>query len=106
MNQTELIKQTADALDIPKTHSQRLLRATLTEIRDLLVHGEAITIPQWGTFDTAIHEPRRGFLPAGFSALGQGYAIFPKRRLPVFRASQSLHDRVYNLDDPENTVGS
>lgn len=104
MNQTELIEQTADELHISKAHSQRLLRATLTEIRDLLVSGEAITIPQWGTFDTVTHEPRRGFLPAGFSPLGQGYAIFPKRRLPVFRASQSLHDRVYDLDDPEDTV--
>lgn len=106
MNQTELIEHTADELEISRAHSQLLLRATLREIRALLVSGEAISIPQWGTFDTALHEPRRGFLPAGFLKLGQaqGYAIFPKRRIPVFRAGQSLHDGVYDLDDPETSV--
>lgn len=104
MNQTELIEQTANELNIPKTHSQRLLRATLREIRDLLVKGEAITIPQWGTFDTSIHEPRRGFLPSGFRPKGEGYAIFPKRRVPVFRTGKLLHDSVYDLEDNEQSV--
>ena len=99
MNQTELIAQIADELQIPKTHSQLLLRATLQEIRDLLVNGQAVTIPQWGTFDTATHEPWRGFLPPGFLPLGEGYALFPKRRVPVFRTGQQLHDGVYELDD-------
>ena len=106
MNQTDLIEHTADELDISRTHSQLLLRATLREIRALLVSGKAVTIPQWGTFDTAVHEPRRGFLPASFGGPGQvaGYAIFPKRRIPVFRAGQSLHDGVYDLDDTEQGV--
>lgn len=104
MNQTELIERTAEELDISKAHSQRLLRATLQEIRDLLMQGEAVTIPQWGTFDTAIHEPRRGFLPPGFLALGEGYAIFPKRRVPVFRTGKVLHDGVYHLDDIAQSV--
>lgn len=106
MNQTELIEQIADELHIPKTLSQRLLRATLREIRDLLKNGEAITIPHWGTFDTAIHEPRRGFLPSGFLPLGQGYAIFPKRRVPVFRTGKLLHDDVYDLDIIEEEVAA
>ena len=99
MNQTELIAQIADELQIPKTDSQLLLRATLQEIRDLLANGEAVTIPQWGTFDTATHESWRGFLPPGFLPLGEGYALFPKRRVPVFRTGQQLHDGVYELDD-------
>lgn len=101
MDQTQLIEHIGDELHIPKTHSQRLLRATLREIRDLLKNGEAVTIPHWGTFDTAIREPHRGFLPRGFLPLGEGYAIFPKRRVPVFRTGKSLHDGVYDLDDPE-----
>lgn len=99
MNQTDLIEKTADELHISRAHSQQLLRATLQEIRDLLAKGEAVTIPHWGTFDTAIHEPRRGFLPAGFLPVGEGYAIFPKRRVPVFRAAKLLHDGVYDLDE-------
>lgn len=104
MNQTELIAQTADELRIPKTNAQRLLRATLQEIRDLLVDGEAVSIPRWGTFDTLTHEARRGFLPRGFSSQGQGYAIFPKRRVPVFRTGKALHEGVHDLDDPEEQV--
>lgn len=106
MNQTELIEQIADELHIPKTHSQRLLRATLREISDLLKNGEAITIPRWGTFDTAVHEPWRGFLPSGFMPLGQGYAIFPRRRVPVFRTGKLLHDGVYDLENPEEEVAA
>lgn len=106
MNQTELIEQIADELHISKTHSQQLLRATLREIRDLLKNGEAVTIPQWGTFDTAIHESRRGFLPLGFLPLGQGYAMFPKRRLPVFRTGKSLQDGVYDLDEIEEGLAA
>jgi nucleoid DNA-binding protein len=104
MDQTELIDDIAIKLDISKTLSQRLLRATLREIRTLLKDGQAITIPHWGTFDTVIHEARRGFLPLGFLPLGQGYAIFPKRRVPVFRTGKLLHDDVYDLDIIEEDV--
>lgn len=104
MDQTELIERTAGELQIPKTHSQMLLRATLREIRDLLRNGEAVSIPQWGAFDTVTHESRRGFLPSGFLPRGNGYAIFPKRRVPVFRAGKSLHDGVYSLDNTEEGV--
>lgn len=106
MNQTELVNAIAKELDIPRTHSQQLLRATLQEISDLLKNGEAVTIPQWGTFDTAIHEPRRGFLPLGFLPLGQGYAIFPRRRVPVFRTGTFLHDGVYDLEYIEEEVAA
>lgn len=106
MNQTELIEQTAEELNIPKTHSQRLLRATLEEIRDLLVDGQAVSIPEWGTFDTVTHESRHGFLPRGFSSLGQGYAIFPKRRVPVFRTGKALRDGVHDLEEPEEKVSA
>ena len=98
MDQTELIDRISVKLDISKTLSQQLLRATLKEISNLLKDGEAITIPHWGTFDTVTHEARRGFLPLGFLPFGQGYAIFPKRRVPVFRTGKSLHDDVYDLD--------
>jgi DNA-binding protein HU-beta len=106
MDQTALIDKIGADLQISKASSQRLLRATFLEITDLLKNGEAVTIPHWGTFDTAIHEPHRGFLPSSFRALGAGYAIFPKRRVPVFRAGQSLHDSVYDLDDREDGVAA
>lgn len=106
MDQTDLIEQIAGELHISKTHSQKMLRSTLREIRDLLHVGQAVTIPHWGTFDTAVHEPRRGFLPSGFLPLGQGYAIFPKRRVPVFRTGTELHDAVYDLAEIEEVAAA
>lgn len=104
MDQTDLIAHIGEALHIPKTQSQRLLRATLQELRDLLKDGEAVTIPRLGTFDSVIHEKRRGFMPPGFMPSGKGYAIFPKRRVPVFRAGKALHDGVYGLEPLEEGV--
>lgn len=106
MDQTALIEHIGEELHIPKIHSQRLLQATLRELSELLKNGEAVTIPNWGTFDTAIHEPRRGFMPSGFLPKGQGFALFPKRRVPVFRAAKSLHDDVYDIDNPEEGVAA
>ncbi|MEX0942858.1 MAG: HU family DNA-binding protein [Pseudomonadales bacterium] len=99
MDQADLIKRIAEKLQIPGTLSQRLLRATLLEICDLLKNGEAVSIPGFGTFDTVIHKQRRGFLPLGFHPSGQGYALFPQRRVPVFRTAESLHDEVYELEE-------
>ena len=106
MDQTKLIEQVANQLQIPKTHAQRLLRATLQELRDLLQNGEAVSIPHWGTFDTSIHQPRRGFLPSGFLPLGKGFAIFPKRRVPVFRTGTLLYDGVYDLDNRDASASA
>lgn len=99
MNQSELIKQIAEKLQISETASHGLLRATLLELCELLKNGEAVSIPDLGTFDTTIHKQRRGFLPSGLKSIGRGYAIFPKRRVPVFRTAKSLHDEVYDLEE-------
>lgn len=104
MDQSDLIKRIAEKLQISGTLSQSMLRATLLEMCELLKNGEAVSIPGLGTFDTVIHEPRRGFLPSGFQSSGSGYALFPKRRVPVFRTAKSLHDDVYDLEEVRVTL--
>ncbi len=99
MDQTELIEHVAKELDISNTQSQKLLRATLREIRDLLKDGHAVTLPQLGTFDTATYEEHRGYLPNSNS-----FALFPKRRVPVFRTGTLLREDVYNIESDENGV--
>lgn len=84
MDQADLIRRIAENLHISGALSKNLLRATLLEICELLKNGEAVSIPGLGTFDTALHEQRQGFLPSGFQSSGSGYALFPKRRVPVF----------------------
>jgi nucleoid DNA-binding protein len=96
VDQSELIEQVAKELGISNTLSQRLLRSTLREIRDLLRVGHAVTIPHLGTFDTATYEEHRGFRPAS-----QDFAIFPKRRVPVFRTGTLLRDDVHDIESQE-----
>lgn len=96
MDQSELIEKVAKELGISNTVSQRLLRATLREIRDLLRVGHAVTIPHLGTFDTATHVEHRGYRPASHD-----FAIFPKRRVPVFRTGTLLREDVYDIESDE-----
>lgn len=96
MDQSELVEKVAKELGIPVASSQRLLKATLREIRDLLRVGHAVTIPHLGTFDTATHEEHRGYRPDS-----QDFAIFPKRRVPVFRTGTLLREDVYDIETDE-----
>ena len=96
MDQSELIEKVAKELGISNTLSQRLLKATLREIRDLLGVGHAVTIPHLGTFDTATYEAHRGYRPASHN-----FAIFPKRRVPVFRTGTLLREDVYDIESEE-----
>ncbi|MHB1236871.1 MAG: HU family DNA-binding protein [Gallionella sp.] len=99
MDQAELIEKIAKELSISNAQSQRLLKATLREIRDLLRVGHAVTIPHLGTFDTATYEEHRGYRPATHD-----FAIFPKRRVPVFRTGTLLREEVYDIES--NEVGA
>ena len=96
MDQSELIEKVAKELGISITMSQRLLKATLREIRDLLRVGHAVTIPHLGTFDTATYAEHRGYRP-----VSHDFAIFPKRRVPVFRTGKLLREDVYDIESDE-----
>jgi DNA-binding protein HU-beta len=99
MDQSELVEKVAQELGITHVSSQRLLKATLREIRDLLRVGHAVTIPHLGTFDTATYEAHRGYRP-----VSHDFAIFPKRRVPVFRTGTLLRDEVYDIETDEAGV--
>lgn len=96
MDQSELVEKVAMELGIPNTHSHRLLKATLREIRELLRVGHAVTIPHLGTFDTATYSEHRGYRP-----VSHDFAIFPKRRVPVFRTGSVLREEVYDIESDE-----
>lgn len=99
MNQTELIEHIAKELGISNVQSQRLLKATLREIRELLQDGHAVTLPQLGTFDTATYDEHRGYRPDS-----NDFALFPKRRVPVFRTGTLLREGVYNIESDEDGI--
>jgi len=96
MDQTELIAHVAKELGISNVQSRRLLKATLREIRNLLRAGHAVTLPHLGTFDTATYAEYRGYRPGS-----NDFALFPKRRVPVFRTGTLLREGVYNIEPDE-----
>jgi nucleoid DNA-binding protein len=96
MDQSELIEKIAQELSISNTLSQRLLKATLREIRDLLRVGHAVTLPHLGTFDTATYAEHLGYRPTSHD-----FALFPKRRVPVFRTGTLLREEVYDIESDE-----
>lgn len=99
MDQSDLVEHIAKELAMTNVQSQRLLKATLREIRDLLRVGHAVTIPHLGTFDTATYEEHRGYRPASHD-----FAIFPKRRVPVFRTGTLLREDVHDIESQEEGV--
>ncbi|MBU0676079.1 MAG: HU family DNA-binding protein [Proteobacteria bacterium] len=96
MDQTELIEHVVKELAISNVQSKRLLRATLGEIRNLLRVGHAVTLPHLGTFDTATYDEHRGYRPGS-----NDFALFPKRRVPVFRTGTLLREDVYDIEMDE-----
>lgn len=101
MDQTELIEDIAKEMGISNAQSKRLLKATLREIRDLLKAGHSVSLPDLGTFDTATYDEHRGYLP-----VRESYVLFPKRRVPVFRAGTTLRKEVYNIEPNEDGTPS
>lgn len=87
MTQKEMTNRLASELQIGDAQAARWLKATMDELRLSLRDGQAVSIPNWGTFDTSIHEAHRGFLPHL-----QRFAMLPKRRVPVFRPSEALRE--------------
>lgn len=96
MDQSELVEKVAKELGISNVQSHSLLKATLREIRDLLRVGHAVTIQHLGTFDTATYAAHRGYRP-----VSHDFAIFPKRRVPVFRTGTLLRGEVYDIEVDE-----
>lgn len=80
MDQFELVERVAKELGISSALTRRLLKATLREVRDLLRVGHAVTILHLGAFDTTTYGAHRGYRSVSYD-----FAIFPKRRVPVFR---------------------
>ena len=63
MNKGELIDSIAKQTGLTKADSSRALDATLDAIQGTLATGEKVSIPGFGTFDTARRAARKGRNP-------------------------------------------
>jgi DNA-binding protein HU-beta len=96
MNKTELIEKLAKTTSLTKTQSAEAVNALFdTDSRKGVIAialdaGDSVTIPGFGTFDTARRKAREGRNPQ----TGESLTI-PARTVPVFRAGKGLKERVY-----------
>ena len=95
MNKTELIEKLAKTTSLTKTQSAEAVNALFeTDSRKGVIAialdaGDSVTIPGFGTFDTARRKAREGRNPQ----TGEAIEI-PATKFPAFSAGRSLKDRM------------
>lgn len=93
MNTTELYESVAEAMEISKAESGRMVRAFFKEIQDLLEKDESVSIPDLGTFDTHKKDSRKVYNPHY-----EAYLKIPPRKVVDFRPAKSLKDSVADTE--------
>ena len=89
MNKTELISACAESTGLSKKDSERVLNAAIDAITAALVEGEKVQISGFGIFETKNREARIGRNPHTKETIE-----IPATRVPGFKASKALKDRV------------
>lgn len=89
MNKGELIDSIAKQTGLTKADSSRALDATLDAIQGTLATGEKVSIPGFGTFDTARRAARKGRNPQ----TGEPIKI-KARTVAKFKAGKGLAEAV------------
>lgn len=89
MNKTELISTVAEKTGLTKKDTERVLNATLDAISQALAKGEKVQVTGFGSFEVKTREARLGRNPRTKEVVQ-----IPATRLPAFKASQALKERV------------
>ena len=69
MNQNELISTVAERVEVSKSEAKTIILETLDTIKDVLVEGEEVKFPGFGTFKTVERAARNGRNPATGKAM-------------------------------------
>lgn len=89
MTKDELVAKIAQATGMPKTHVNKVLRATLDEITKALKKGDKVSFVGFGSFYTARRNKRTGRNPQ----TGEKITI-PATTVPKFRPGKALREAV------------
>ena len=89
MTKDELVARIAQATGMPKTHVNKVLRATLDEITKALKKGDKVSFVGFGSFYTAKRNKRTGRNPQTGATLK-----IPAANVPRFKAGKALKDLV------------
>lgn len=96
MNKTELVDKLAHETGLTKVKASEVVNALFDTdpgkgiIAVELDAGRSVSIPGFGTFDSAHRKARQGRNPRTGEALQ-----IPAHNVPVFRAGKGLKERVY-----------
>lgn len=85
----ELIKQLAERANLPNVQSELIVNQFFDSIFSALIRGESVEIRGLGTFYVKEYRSKIGRNPR----TGQSVEL-PPRRLPHFRPSKELKDRI------------
>lgn len=89
MNKTELIAAVAEAAEVSKKDTDKVIKALTDVIAAELVKGEKVQLVGFGTFEVAYREAREGRNPK----TGEPMPI-PASKAPKFKAGKALKDMV------------
>ncbi len=89
MNKSDLIVALAEAGDISKAASERLLDCFLSKITESLLRGESVTLSGFGTFSVSSRAGRKGRNPL----TGESIDI-PAKRVPKFKPGKELKNSI------------
>ncbi len=89
MNKTELIAAAAEAAGMSKKDTERVLNAALDAVSKSLVTGDKVQLSGFGIFEVRDRQARTGRNPVTKQSVQ-----IPATRVPVFKPSKNLKDRV------------
>lgn len=89
MNKSELISISAERSGIAKKDAERLLNAAFEAISQELSRGGKVTVTGFGIFEAKDRQSRTGRDPVTRQSIR-----IPAKKVPSFRPSQSLKDKV------------
>ena len=89
MNKAELIATIAEKTGMTKKDAERVVSATFEAITDTLQKGDKVQVSGFGSFEVKTREARVGRNPRTKEEVQ-----IPATRLPAFKASKTLKDKI------------
>lgn len=89
MNRTDVIALIAEEESMTKRKAEEVVRVIIDTMKEALIQGEKVQITGFGTFEVRDRAPRVGRNPKTNEEVH-----IDAFRKPVFRASQTLKERV------------
>ena len=89
MNKTELIAAVAEAAEVSKKDSEKVLKAFVDVVTEELKKGEKVQLVGFGTFEVAERAERTGRNPQTGKDI-----VIPASKSPKFKAGKALKDAV------------